>query len=209
MRNPVKVQNSRASNPLALSYGRITGRVENRFRVDIDAELSTWALKADGCLLEPDKGDLVLIVEGGGSEAFILNVLVKDGVESTIDLPGQAKISGDSISLAARSFVSLEAPGVDLAGVTGTASFVDMRLRAESCRLQARKASLVVRFFDSVMDRITQRVKNSFRTVEDTDTTTAGRIRTKVRQRFSLKAKHASVLTEEEVCVDGKQIRIG
>jgi len=59
------------------------------------------------------------------------------------------------------------------------------------------------------MDRVTERVKNCFRRVEDTESITAGRICTKVTQRFALKAKHASVLAEEEVCVDGKHIHIG
>lgn len=209
MLNAVTVETSRAVRPLALSHGRVSGRVEERFRVETDAGYAVWARKADGCLLEPATGDLVLVAEGSGTEAFILSVLVKQGDRSTVVLPGEATIQADSISLAARTSVALEAPDVDLAGVSGTASFVDLHLQAGTCRASIQKASLIVRFFDSVLDRVTQRVRNCFRHIEDTEKITAGRISTLVRRRFSLKAKHASVQAEEEVCVDGKQIHIG
>lgn len=209
MLNAVAVETNRETRPLTLSHGRVSGRVEERFRVETNTGYAVWAQKADGCLLEPAIHDLVLVAEGSGAEAFILSVLIKRGERSTVVLPGQAVIQADGISLEARESLSLEAPSVELAGVNGRVSFVDLSLRAETCRAEAGKASLVVRFFDSVMERVTQRVKNCFRTVEDTEKITAGRICTKVRQRFALKAKHASVQAEEEVSVDGKHIHIG
>lgn len=209
MFNAAAKETTRKARPLALSHGRVSGRVEERFRIETEAGYSMWARKADGCLLEPATDDLVLVAEGSGTEAFILSVLVKQGERSTVVLPGEAMIQADSISLAARKSVALEAPDVDLAGVSGTASFLDLRLRAGTFRASIQKASLMVRFFDSVMDRVTQRVRNCFRRVEDTEKVTAGRICSIVRQRFSLKAKHASLLAEEEISMDGKKIHLG
>lgn len=209
MLNAVAVETNRESHPLTLSHGRVTGRVEERFRVETDTGYVIWARKADACLLEPATHDLVLVAAGSGTEAFILSVLIKQGDRSTLVLPGQATIQADRISLAARESVSMEAPSVELTGVNGKVSFMDLRLLAGSCRAEAQKVSLIVRFFDSVMERVTQRIRNCFRTVEDTEKITAGRICTKVRQRFALMAKHASVLAEEEVSVDGKHIHLG
>ncbi|GAB6060163.1 DUF3540 domain-containing protein [Desulfonatronum parangueonense] len=209
MHNAVAVEINREVRPLALSHGRISGRVEERFRVETDTGYSLWARRADGCLLEPAMDDLVLVAAGGGTEAFILSVLIKRGKQSTMVLPGEATIQADGISLTARESLSMQAPSVELAGVNGRVGFLDLRLQAGSCRAEIQKASVVVRFLDSVMERVTQRVKNCFRTVEDTESLDAGRIRTRVSQRCSLKAKHVSLQAEEEVVMDGKRIHIG
>jgi len=209
MNNVIALTRNSAVQPLTLSYGRVVDGNEGRFHVMTEEGMLIGAGKADGCLLMPEAGDRVLVSRGGSSDAFILSVIVKYGTESRVDLKGAASIHADSIDLKALREVSVEAPEVAFTGVSGTAKFMDFAFRSRSCRTEIEKASVVVRFLDSVLERVTQRVRNSFRWIEDTEQIKAGRIRSIVNQRFSVNAKHASIHADEEVSVDGNKIHLG
>lgn len=209
MKNIAILKKNAALRPLSLSYGRVTEREEDHYRVTTDEGIALWARKADGCLLTPEAEDMVLVSDGGAEGAFILSVLIKNGAEFDLALGGKAKIHAESITLSALHSASLEAPEVAFSGVSGKADFMGFSLRAGVCRAEIKKVSMLIQFLDSVVDRVTQRVKNSFRWIENTEQISAGRIRSVVKQRFSLKAKHTSILADEEVTVDGKKIHLG
>jgi hypothetical protein len=52
---------------------------------------------------------------------------------------------------------------------------------------------------DSVLGRLTERIKNSFRRVEQLDQTKAGHISHIAEERYSVKAGHASIIAEDDV----------
>ncbi len=67
----------------------------------------------------------------------------------------------------------------------------------------------MIETLDTVCGRLTERLKTSFRWIENFEQTKAGRISTIVKERFAVRARHASLLTEEDVSIDGKKIRLG
>jgi hypothetical protein len=62
---------------------------------------------------------------------------------------------------------------------------------------------------DSLFERVSQRVKRSFRTVEDIDQLKAKKIDYAAESTLALRAEHAVVHGEELIKVDGKQIQLG
>jgi hypothetical protein len=67
----------------------------------------------------------------------------------------------------------------------------------------------VVEKFESVADRIIQRVKDSYRQVDGLDQTKARRVRTLVKDAHYTKAGQVYVLADDDVKIDGNKIRLG
>jgi hypothetical protein len=67
----------------------------------------------------------------------------------------------------------------------------------------------VVEKFESVAERIIQRVKDSYRHVDGLDQTKARRVRTLVKDAHYTKAGQVYVLADDDVKIDGNKIRLG
>jgi len=207
-----------APRPVAISYGQVTGRKDDFWFVLTDDGRVLGAQKADGCLLTPEISDRVLLTEDGGDEGFILNVLVKSGGRSEMVLPGQGTIragdgdlalTADTITVSAQERASFAAPEVSFTGVTARTSFLSFSFFAQTLEARVGKAATMIETLDTVCGRLTERLKTSFRWIENFEQTKAGRISTIVKERFAVRARHASILTEEEVTIDGKKIHLG
>ena len=214
----VMLMKKTSPRPVALSYGQVTGRKEARWFVLTDDGRMLGAQKADGCLLTPELHDLVLLSEDGGNDGFILNVLVKSGRRSAILIPGAGEITSgegelsltaNTIAVQAAEGASFAAPEVSFTGVTAKASFLSFSFIAQILEARIGKAATMIETLDMVCGRLTERLKTSFRWIENFEQIKAGRISTIVKERFAVRARHASVLTEEEVSIDGRKIRLG
>jgi hypothetical protein len=217
MKNVVPIKKT-APRPVALSYGQVTCRKEDRWFVLTEDGRLIGAQKADGCLLTPELGDRVLVAEDGGEEGFILNILVKSGARSTVVIPGVGEITSgdgdlsiaaDAINVSARERASFAAPEMSFTGVTARTSFLSFSFLAQTLEARIGKAATMIETLDTVIGRLTERLKTSFRWIENFEETKAGRISTIVKERFAVRARHASLLTEEEVSIDGRKIRLG
>jgi hypothetical protein len=62
---------------------------------------------------------------------------------------------------------------------------------------------------DSLFERVSQRVKRSFRTVEDIDQVRANKIDYASESTLALRAENAVVHAEELMKVDASQIQLG
>ena len=207
-----------APRPVALSYGQVTGRKDDCWFVLTDDGRVMGAQKADGCLLTPELHDLVLLAEDAGNDGFILNVLVKSGGRSDVVLPGNGTIragdgdlalTADTITVSGQKSASFAAPEVSFTGVTGMASFLSFSFLAQTLEARIGKAATVIEALDTVCGRLTERLKTSFRWIENFEQTKAGRISTIVKERFAVRTRHASLLAEEEVTIDGRKIHLG
>lgn len=67
----------------------------------------------------------------------------------------------------------------------------------------------VVHKFESVAERIIQRVRDSYRQVDGLDQTKAHRVRTLVKDAHYTKAGEVYLLADDDVNIDGKKIRLG
>jgi hypothetical protein len=217
MKNVVLMKKT-APRPVALSYGQVTGRKDDCWFVLTDDGRVMGAQKADGCLLTPEIGDRVLLAEDDGNDGFILNVLIKSGRRSEMVLPGQGTIragdgdlalAADTITVSAQERASFAAPEVSFTGVTARTSFLSFSFLAQTLEARIGKAATMIETLDTVCGRLTERLKTSFRWIENFEQTKAGRISTIVKERFAVRARHASLLAEEEVAIDGKKIHLG
>jgi hypothetical protein len=83
-------------------------------------------------------------------------------------------------------------------------SFVGSVVQAEVERLK-----LLAESVDTTLTRLYQRVKRSYRVVEELDQLKAERIDYEAKELLSLHGKHATITAESLVKVDGDQIHLG
>ena len=84
-----------------------------------------------------------------------------------------------------------------------------MRFSGVSLSTSWRTIKLAARNIDTVAERLIQKVKRSYRTVDEFEESKIGRLRLLVSNRFFLKSKNTTVLADETVKMDGKKILLG
>jgi len=177
------------------------------------------ANKAYSCLVQPLPGDKVLI-SSNGNEHYILAIIERtDTHNMTLAFPGdvalEAKvgainlISSEQISLTSASKTQLTSSEI---GVT-TAK---MNIQANECSVMGDKAVSrwrEINVFSSAMnlvtERLTQRIKNSFKTVEGLDQQTSLNFLQTIGKTLSIRSRDAVITARKDVKIDGERIHMG
>lgn len=198
--------------------GRVVGKDAGVVRVRT-AGGEIVARRAAGCLLDPTPGDEVLVGSTDG-DAWVLVVLDRDPERST-----EIAVEGDLRLRSSRGKVAVVGQeGVDLisAGTTKVvSSSIEVRSLAASVvvegldvvsgwvRAEVDKARVVAKSLDQVLDRFSQRVRRSYRHVEDIDQLQAGTVHHRVEKTMRIHANDAALTADGIVKLDGKQIHVG
>jgi hypothetical protein len=93
--------------------------------------------------------------------------------------------------------------------VEGSVVLQGLSFLGDVVRAEVDRVKLVAQTFDSVLERLTQKVQRSYRTVTETDQLRAERIDYTADKVMSLHAEHALVSADELVKVDAEQIHLG
>ncbi|WP_433927121.1 DUF3540 domain-containing protein [Sorangium cellulosum] len=177
------------------------------------------AKRATSCLLAPAAGDLVLLAVVNGTH-YILAVLEREeGAPAHLVSEGDLQIrlqrgslglsapdgvhvaSGKDLSMAASTFrVQAKEGHVAL----GLFSFVSEVVRGEVDR-----ARLIGRSLDARLERLHQRVKRSYRIVEEADHVRAERIDYAAKGSLAMHGENAKITASHVVKIDGDQIQVG
>ncbi|WP_437607690.1 DUF3540 domain-containing protein [Sorangium sp. So ce834] len=177
------------------------------------------AKRATSCLLEPATGDLVLLAVVNGAR-YILAVLEREeGAPSRLVAEGdlQIRLQRGALGLSAPDGVHVHS-GKDLSMVASTFrlqakeghvalglfSFVSKLVRGEVDR-----AKLVGRSLDAHLERLMQRVKRSYRIVEEADHVRADRIDYAAKGNLAIHSENAKITASHLVKIDGDQIQVG
>jgi len=164
------------------------------------------ARRAVSCLVEPQTDDLVLVAATERGTCYVLAVLERDeGAPTRLVAEGDLEIAAERgrVSITAKEELALASShGIELAAASLGLKALDARLVAE--RIKAYATSL-----DSVFDRWSQRVKRSYRTVEEADHLRAERIDYEAQRTVNLHGQNTVVTAQEIVKVDGGQILVG
>lgn len=174
--------------------------------------------RAASCLLAPAPHDLVLVARVGGG-GYVLSVLERDeAAAARLEVQGDLEIrptgrlqiaAPEGVSLASGEEVALIAPRVSVRAEEGDFSIARLRHLGAEAIAEIAKVKLTAGTFDAVVERVTSRVKRSFRTVEELDRLKAHRIDYAAEEGLELHGRNAVVTAEELVKLDGEQVHIG
>lgn len=180
------------------------------------------ATRAASCLLEPRGGDQVLLATSDHGPAFVLAVLVQadpsrepsvlsvDGDLTVRSKNGKVSVVGaEAVSLASGTEVSVAAPELSVRALRTTffsesLSFIGRTLDAEVERLKT-----AARAVDRAFDRVTERVKRSYRTIDEVEHVKARELDVVVEGNASIHAENALVSADKLVKLDGEQVHLG
>lgn len=207
------------ATPLAVSQtlGRVVAVHDGVCEVEVGANRSP-AQRAAGCLLEPAVGDDVLLALVEDGRTYVLTVLERTSGRFAIEVDGD-------LSIAPQGGLRLEPQG-DLAmctpaGVSLTTSRVDVAaLEAKvvverAVHLGASLVSEVAAFkrvaetVDRTLGRVVERVKRSYRWVEETDHLRADSLDYRATTMAKVHGANTLVTSEQLVKIDSAQIHIG
>jgi hypothetical protein len=190
---------------------------ELRVRTD-DGDFS--AKRAVSCLVQPELGDRVLVACLPSGVCYVLAVLERDrGAATTVAVEGDlhVQIASGRFSVAAQHGVSLVSAKdmalvsaeLDVHAVDGNVSLDRLTYLGRLVRAEVEKVKLLGVSLESVLDRLSQRVKRAYRRVEELDQLRARNVDYEAEQAMSLHARTALVTAETLVKVDGEQIHLG
>ena len=178
------------------------------------------ARRALSCLVVPEAGDLVLVALSPAEGAFVLAVLRREtgagtalAVDGDLDVrltSGRFRVAAqEGVELVSARAVSVVAAGLDVNAAEGNVVLQRLSFLGDAVRAEIDRVKLFAGRFDSVLDRLSQRVKRSYRTVEEMDQLRAERIDYTAEKTMSLHAEHTLVTADELVKLDGEQIHLG
>jgi hypothetical protein len=199
-----------------------TARVARVADDDVHVVTSQGAVRAErarSCLVPPREGDTVLLATSAGGRSWVLAVLASSSAETAVEVGGdlQIRCRRGRLDLGARDGMSLTSAG-DLAATAGA-----IRVRAVDGDVGVSRLTVVARYlaseidrvksvaksFDGYFERLSQRVKSSFRTVEEIDQLSAGQIDYRAGGLASLRSQSTVMTAEELVKIDGGQVHLG
>ncbi len=179
------------------------------------------ARRAAACLLEPRVGDLVLVAHLEGGRAYVTSVLERNphsgparlGLEGDLEISapsGRLEISArDGLELTSPRRASLAAPELELTALQSRFSLGALRLLAQGVRAGLGKVNLVARALDSVVERLSQRLKFRQVKVEELDSLEAATISVEAEDLHSLRTEYSVISAAEDVKVDAGMIHLG
>ncbi|WP_415871141.1 DUF3540 domain-containing protein [Burkholderia ubonensis] len=208
-----------------LRPARVTGRIGDWLLLD---DPVGRARRADGCLLAPDVGDIVLIwaSEGvrpdnasGVQPAYVLTVLARGGApQAALALPGGVvfetgidglRIDAPRIALAACNRIDASAPYIDLIAHCARVRTAHLDACSQSIDGRAHDVRFSARRFTSTIGRALHTFGNCFRRVCGVDDMRAGRVRWRIDERAHLHAGDVTLLADGHVGIDGDRIDLG
>jgi hypothetical protein len=189
----------------ATTTGRVTATTGQEVRVWSEETGSVEARRAVGCLVAPESGDLVLLVQNGAAQAYVLSVLERPGAG-----PLRLTAEGDlTVELPAGRFGVSAATGVEVTTGTAVLAADTLEVRAATASLLAGGVRLVADAVESVVERVSQSARQVFRRVTELDRLRAGQIDHGAEGVARLHGQHTLITARELVKADGKQIHIG
>ena len=192
--------------------GNVLSALEDGFVVESDTEVLE-ARRATSCLLEPIPGDLVLVaVVEGQSFGYVLAVL-----ERGSDAPATLVSEGDLnirlkkgvLGVVAPEAVRVASGAFEVHAAEGQVAIGHLSFLTRILRGDLGKAKLIAETVDSVVERVLQKVKRSYRFVEECDHVRADQIDYMAKKTARLHGETTLLSAEQLAKVEADQIHLG
>lgn len=172
------------------------------------------ARRAASCLLDPAKGDRVLVATEERGEAFVLAVLEqRTPGAATISVEGDLTLRSVSgkLSVAAKEGVDIVSSAATriLSSVVEVSALDTLSLLGGAVKAELGKVKLYADTLDAFFERVTQHAKRSYRAVDEVDQVRARHIDYAARESAHLRGENALVTAHQLVKVNGEQVHVG
>ncbi len=178
------------------------------------------ARRATSCLVAPVVDDLVLVATTARGVCYVLAILERaPGARTTLVAEGDLELSAahgrvsiaaaDGLSLVSKKAIELISGQFSLKALEGNVVIERLAIAGRQLGVEVARIKAFATTFESVMERVSQRVKRSYRMVEESDHVRAERIDYSAKRTLNLHGENAVVTAEHVVKIDGEQILVG
>ena len=201
-----------------LTEGIVTGCDGSIFQALVDGQ--AWpAKRAIACLLEPLAGDRVLLYTDVQSQGFILSILERRGTgPASISLEGDLEVKtqgafsvmgAKGVDISSGSDISLVSGGLKIKALIGDVVIEKLSFVGAFFEGHLQRVKLVAESLDTILDRLYQRLKRSYRIIEESDHVRAGSIDLRAEGTVHVRGENTVLTAQELVKIDGEQIHVG
>ena len=185
-------------------------RISNGIYFVADSYSLIPADRSPGCLLQPEKDDLVLILEDRKGTASIITVLKRGaGKPARLSVDGDAVIKGGgSVSFISNHRINLLTPHLRLKAWFSRIAIADCAFSGAFFTSCGRRLQTVCAGVDIKAHKMVQQITRLYRRIQDEDSQ-LGRVHYHVQDRFSIRAQDASVAAEKGMQVNSSTIEAG
>jgi hypothetical protein len=176
--------------------------------------------RAVSCLVAAEAGDRALVAALEDGTVYVLAILEREaGQPTAISVEGDLTVqlpngrfcvaAQEGVNLISGQNVEIAAGGLKVNAVRGSFAIEQLSFLGTFLQANIEKAKLVAGSLNSTLERWSQRVKRSYRFVEEIDQVRAEQIDYSAKKSLSLHSRNAMVTAEELVKLDGEQIHVG
>lgn len=173
------------------------------------------AVRAESCLLAPQRGDRVLVALLDSGEAWVLSVLQRHGKEAELHLPKRTTLRAEELNIQAGR-AGLDASSLTLRGDDVKLEGKRMEIRS---RLLVFGGQVLLQGF-AVMQTVAHKlaeniVRRSSRygslkeNVDDLAERRAGRVRMDSRTTLRVRSENADIRAKGQMDLDAEHIKVG
>lgn len=194
-----------------LEYARVCSCADEVYGVRTGAGTVT-ARQAEGCLLQPQPGDTVLLSLGPQGNHYILTVIERAAKgHNTVAFSGDVTFTATdgSINFTADHCVSVESPGLQVEAREGTVNIESCSFLGKLFNAHLENINLLGKTCNSLFKRMTQRLDVLYRHVSAHEELQSASSRRVVDGSCIIQAENTTVLSEKVSKVDGKQVQLG
>jgi len=176
------------------------------------------AVRAAGCLLEPEEGDTVLLVENSSGGGYILTVLERDEQKTAVvDIPGSVAIkaggnltiAGEDVALTGREQVDIAAPVFNLRSRESSVETTNLNIKGKHLLADLKSAKTVLGSLESSVGRLVERITRYYARIDELADMRYKRLRCFVSETLFMKGRDVNVRAEGNINMDGKKINMG
>jgi len=177
------------------------------------------ATLAFSCLVTPEAGDKVLINNSGKDNHILAIIERPQNQDMKLAFPGNIAMeakAGD-INLTTTQQLNLtSAKKTQLTSTTLAISSLDAKVHAAKLSVSGdsvvshwREVNSITSAMNLIVDRLTQRIKNSFKLVDGVDQQKSQNYMQTVEKTLSSRSRDAVITARKDVKIDGERIHMG
>lgn len=199
-----------------------TATVQGGFGTEFMVHSGNGVVRASvafSCLVTPEPGDVVLLSCHGGQN-HILSILQRpEQQDMTLAFPANVKMQAKAGNVELTSVNKLALTGAEQTQITSSELDVkamntqiyseQMSVVGDKASSQWREVNSIVGAFSLIAERVTQKLKNSFKMVEGVDQQTSQNLLQTIGKTLSIRSRDAVITARKDVKIDGERIHMG
>lgn len=201
------------------TFGIVEGLDGAQLLVRVGPDL-VHALRAKSCLVEPARGDTILVARSPHHGCYALAVLAspEPGNGATIAVDGdltlrshhgKVAITGQTVAVVAETKAQIHAPEL-LATTRKATLFTDaLSYVGRTIDAQVERVRHVGQSLEQVIGRVSTKVKHSHREIEEVERVKANELHVRATATLNMHGENTLMTAEKLVKLDGEQIHVG